>query len=433
MLRTRCKHLFRDICLLSSLLLGGAYLPAAAQPVEVDRIIAIAEDGIVLKSEFDARWAQVQEQLANQPVAGRPADDVIRKQLLDQLVIESLQMQMAERNGIRVDDNQLNQALNTIAQQNSMNFDQFVEILRSQGLYDSTREALRRELIIGNFENAAVNRRISISRQEVENYLRSEAGIINVAPEYRVGHILIPANANSSEAQRAELAGLLYQELQKGADILSMAAARQISGIEVSGGDLGFRKPVDLPSVFQQVVPSMQSREIAEPFLNGSNWHIVQLLETRGGANLSVEQFQVRHILIAPNMIRTEEQAESLIRDLYARIQAGEDFAAIARQNTDDEASIVAGGNLDWIEDGMLPPDFLAKVRETPVGTLSAPFRVSTGWHIIEVMDHRIQDVTEDNKRFQAQRVLRERKFENERQNWITELRDTSHIELFDF
>ncbi|HHX83337.1 MAG TPA: molecular chaperone SurA, partial [Pseudomonadaceae bacterium] len=185
--------------------------------------------------------------------------------------------------------------------------------------------------------------------------------------------------------------------------------------------------------VFQQVVPTMQSGEIGEPFLNGSNWHIVHLLETRGGASLSVEQFQVRHILIAPNMIRTEEQAENLIHELYARIQAGEDFADIARQNTDDQASIVAGGNLDWIEDGMLPPDFLAQVRETPVGNLSAPFRVSTGWHIIEVLDHRIQDVTEDNKRFQAQRVLRDRKFENERQNWITELRDTSHIELFDF
>ena len=423
----RFEHLWRGIFLL----LGLWQLPAAAQPVAVDKVIAIAEDGVVLKSEFDERWQQAQEQIAAGATA--PPEDILRQQILDQLVIESLQLQMAERNGIRVDDNELNQALAAIAQENGMNFEQFTQALQQQGLYAQTREAIRRQLIIGNFENAAVNRRIAISRQEVENYLRSEAGIISVAPEYRVAHILIPASSNSSAAQRAELVRLLHQELLNGADILRVAASRQISGIEVSGGDLGFRKPVDLPTVFQDVVPDMQRGEIREPFSNGDNWHIVQLLDTRGGANLSVEQFHVRHILITPNLIRTEEQAEELIHDLHARILAGEDFADIARQNTDDQASMVSGGDLEWIEDGMLPPEFLAKVRETPVGSMSEPFRVPTGWHIIEVLDRRVQDVTEDNKRMQAQRVLRQRKYENERQNWITELRDTSHIEYFDF
>src|SRR5690606_3173884 len=229
-----------------------------------------------------------------------------------------------------------------------------------------------------------------------------------------------PASANSTPAQRAELARLLYQELQGGgADILRLAASRQISGIEVGGGDLGFRKPVDLPSVFQDVVPGMTAGQITEPFANGDNWHIAQLLETRGGANLSVEQFHVRHILIAPNLIRTEAQAEELIHTLHQRIVNGEDFAAIARQNTDDQGSIVRGGDLEWVEDGMLAPEFMTKVRETPIGSMSEPFRVSTGWHVIEVLDRRIQDVTEENKRRQAQRVLRQRKFENERQNWI--------------
>ena len=406
-------------------------MPAMAQPVPVDKVIAIAEDGVVLKSEFDERWQQAQEQIAAGATA--PPEDILRQQILDQLVIESLQMQMAERNGIRVDDNELNQALATIARENGMSFEQFTQVLQEQNLYAPTREAIRRQLVIGNFESAAVNRRIAISRQEIENYLRSEAGITTVAPEYRVAHILIPASSNSSPAQRAELARLLHRELQDGADILNLAASRQISGIEVSGGDLGFRKPADLPSVFQDVVPAMQSGELSEPFSNGDNWHIVKLLETRGGANLSVEQFHVRHILIAPNLIRTEEQASELIHDLHERIVAGEDFADIARQNTDDQASMVSGGDLEWIEDGMLPPEFMAKVRETPVGTMSEPFRVPTGWHIIEVLDRRMQDVTEENKRMQAQRVLRQRKYENERQNWITELRDTSHIEYFDF
>jgi peptidyl-prolyl cis-trans isomerase SurA len=209
--------------------------------------------------------------------------------------------------------------------------------------------------------------------------------------------------------------------------------SRQISGIEVGGGDLGFRKPEALPSVFQEIVPTLQPGEVAAPFASTSGHHIVKLLETRGGATMNVEQFKVRHILITPTEIRTEEQAQVLVQQLYERIKSGEDFADIARQNTNDPASMVSGGDLDWVSDDMLPPDFMAKVRAAEMGEVMEPFRVSTGWHIIEVSERRMQDMSEDNKRFQAQRILRERKFENELQNWITEIRDTSHIEIFEY
>lgn len=427
----------KGLCLLLGLLWSCALLPSGsvlAQAVPLDRIIAIADEGVILKSEFDTRWEQVKQQLATNPnPMTMPPEAVLKRQLLDQLVIESLQMQNAERVGIRIDDNQLNQAMTEIAGQSGYNFQDFTNLLQAQGIYQETREALRKEIIINNYENSAVNRRISVSRQEVENYLRSEAGISTVAPEYHVAHILIPASSNSSDAQRAELASLLHRELENGADIVQMTASRQISGISVSGGDLGWNKPENLPSLFRDFVPSMQSGEVRPPFTSESGHHIVKLLEIRGGAVLNVEQFKVRHILITPNIVRTEEQAEELIHELHARIQAGEDFADIARQNTNDSGSMASGGDLGWIEDGMLPPDFLAKVRETPIGTISAPFRASTGWHVVEVSERRMQDITEDNKRFQAQRILRDRKFENERQNWLTELRDTSHIEIFDF
>ncbi len=406
--------------------------PLLAQPVVLDRIIAAVEDDVVLQSEFDERWTQFQQQLAN--AQGQlPPEDVLKKRLLDQLVLENLQLQLARRSGVRIDDNQLNQYMTALAEQNNMSFEQFRDVLENQGLYQSTREALRKEIIIGQFQNAAVNRRIDISRQEVENYLRSETGLSQIAPEYHAAHVLIPNNARSSEAQRAELAELLHAELEKGADIVQMANSRQISGIEVSGGDLGFRKPENLPSVFQSIVPTLQPGEVAAPFTSSSGHHIVQLLETRGGATMNVEQFKVRHILITPNEIRTEEQAQELVWQLYERIKAGEDFADIARQNTNDPASMVSGGDLDWISDDMLPPDFMAKVREAEMGEVMEPFRVATGWHIIEVSDRRMQDMSEDNKRFQAQRILRERKFENELQNWLTEIRDTSHVEIFEY
>jgi len=428
-LRARPGHACLSV--LAGLLLACAQ-PLLAQPVLLDRIIAAVEDDVVLQSEFDERWAQFEQQLAN--AQGQlPPRDVLKKQLLDQLILENLQMQLARRSGVRIDDNQLNQYMSALAEQNNMNFEQFRDLLEAQGLYQTTRDALRKEVIIGQFQNGAVNRRIDISRQEVENYLRSETGLSQIAPEYHVAHVLIPTNASSSEAQRAELAALLHAQVEQGADIVQMANARQISGIEVGGGDLGFRKPENLPSVFQTIVPTLQSGEVAQPFSSPSGYHIVQLLETRGGATMNVEQFKVRHILITPTEIRTEEQAETLVWELYERIKAGEEFAAIARQNTNDPASMVSGGDLNWISDDMLPPDFMAKVRQTEMNTVSEPFRVSTGWHIIEVSERRVQDMSEDNKRFQAQRILRDRKFENELQNWLTEIRDTSHVEIFEY
>jgi peptidyl-prolyl cis-trans isomerase SurA len=402
---------------------------AQAQPMEVDRVFAVVDDDVVLKSEFDERWAQIEEQIAQTPGPKPPLAEV-RKQVLDQLILEHLQMQLAERAGVRVDDNQLNGALSQIAQDNNMTFEQFVQLLTEQGLYESTRESIRREFLIGNLQNGAVNRRIEISRQEIENYLRSEAGATQIAPEYLVAHVLIPNTAGVSAAAQAELAQLLFQRIKDGASIQEIAGSGQISGIPVSGSALNWAKVEGLPTVFQDIVPTLEAGEVGEPFTSSNGHHIVQLLETRGGSALAQNQSLVRHILIKPNEIRTEAQAEALVHALHQRIVAGEDFADVARQNTDDSESMVSGGDLDWISDGMLPPDFMEVVNATPVGTLTEPFHVSTGWHIVEVLDRRVQDVTEENKRFLAERLLRERKFETELQNWLTEMHDTHYIDI---
>jgi peptidyl-prolyl cis-trans isomerase SurA len=404
-----------------------------AQPIPVDRIVALVDEDVVLKSEFDERWAQVEAQIAKATGPVPPTAE-LRKQVLDQIIIEHLQLQMANRAGIRVDDNQLNQAMNTIAQQNKMTFEQFIEVLQQQGLYDSTRDALRKEIIIGQFQNGAVNRRIEISRQEVENFLRSETGVTETAPEYHVAHILIPSNGEAPTARQGELAELLYTQISEGtANIGELVAKRQINGMEISGGDLGWNKPEALPSIFSTVVPALEPGEVSKPFTSPNGYHIVQVLEMRGGTALKLNQAHVRHILIKPNEIRTEAQSEALIRELYQRIKNGEDFADIARQNSDDENSIVAGGDLDWVYDGMLPADFMAVVHATPTGEMSEPFRAQTGWHIIEVLDRRIQDVTEENKRYQAETILRQRKFENELEDWLAEIRDTSYIDIKEF
>lgn len=401
---------------------------ALAQPRQIDKVVAIVDDSVILKSELDGRLAQVRQQIRERNMASPPPAE-LQQQVLDQLILEALQLQMAERAGIRIDDNMLNQALNNIAQSNGLSFDEFRQILEAQDMYLQTREDLAREITIGQFQNRAVNSRIDITRQEIENYLRSETGQAAIAPEYRVAHLLIPAGG-APEDRRAELADLLYKELQEGADILAFAGAGAISGMQVSGGELGWRKPEALPSQFQPVVPGMRAGEVSEPFTSPSGHHIVQVLETRGGTSLNVEQTHLRHILITPNEIRTEDQARQLVWSLYERIQNGENFADIARQHTDDPNSIVAGGDLDWVGPGQLPEDFMAEVDAMEVGEISEPFRVSTGWHIVEVLDRREQDMTEENKRFRAQQVLRERKFEMELQNWLTQIRDEAYVDI---
>ena len=404
---------------------------AQAQPAQLDKVLAIVNEDVVLQSEFDELWAQVQQRVAQAQQQGGPPpppEAEMRKQVLDQLIIQNLQLQLAQRAGVRVDDNQLNQAMASVAQNNNMNFQQFTQLLQQQGLYEKTRAAIRKELIIGQFQNGAVNRRIEISKQEIENYLRSEAGEQAIAPEYHVAHILIPGDPN--DTRHGELADLLYKQIQGGADIRQLAASRQISGINIEGKDLGWLKVENLPTVFATVVPSLEAGETSMPFTSPNGHHIVKVLETRGGSSLKLDQSLVRHILIKPTEIRTDAQAEALINTLYDRIQKGEDFADVARQNTNDTNSMVSGGDIGWINDGMLPEDFMKVVHETPVGTMSKPFRASTGWHIVEVLDHRVQDVTEDNKRFQAERILRERKFENELQNWLTEIRASNFIDI---
>ena len=414
------------------LLLMLVLLPGLAQTQEqisLDKVIAIIDDDVLLKSEFDMRWAQIQAQL-DVLEGQRPDESLLRKQLLDQLIIENLQMQMATRAGVRVDDNQLNQAMNTIAQQNNMDFQQFQQVLEQQGVYLQTREQLRKDIILQQFQTGSVNNRIDITRQEVENYLRSQAGQADIAPEYRIAHILIENADGPQQSRRDELAQFLHQQLEDGAEILQFIASGEVSGIPLGGGDLGFRKAEALPSMFRDVVPGMTLGEISEPFTSSSGWHILQVKDIRGGASLEIEQYNVRHILIQPNEIRTESQAEDLINEIYQRIQDGEDFGDIARQLTDDESSIVAGGDLDWITFGQFPPEFLAVIQSLEVGEMSEPVRLESGWHIMELMDTRIEDMTDENMRFQAQQILRQRKFENELENWLTELRDTAYVDI---
>ena len=409
-----------------------AYLSAGPVNAQLsDRVVAVVDDEVILQSELNTRMAAVREQIASGAIPRNIPLEDLEDQVLEQLIMDSLQSQLAVRSGIRIDDNALNQALTAIAQQNNMSFDEFRSMLNQQGQYLAFREQIREDMMINNLQNSSINSRINITRQEIENYLRSEAAQVDISPEYRVQHVLVPVDDPNQNSLQQELADLIYQQLQDGADILELAASREILGLPVGGGDLaGWRKVEALPTMFRSVVPNMTVGEITEPFTSNSGFHIVKLVEKRGGVDLQVNQAQVRHILIRPNEIRTPQQTEELIYELYQRIQNGEDFGDLARVYTDDPNSMVSGGDLGWITEGQLPPQFEATIAQLEIEELSQPFQIGEDWHIAQVMDRRIEDVTEENARFQAEQILRERKFDNELENWLTEIRDTAYIDI---
>lgn len=393
-----------------------------------DRVVAVVDDDVILQSELSERIANI---MSNSGGQGLPPRAELEEAVLDQLIIESIQMQLAVRSGIRIDDNRLNQTLTQIAQQNNMTFDQFRTVLNQDGEYLNFREQIRRDMMINNLQAGTINQRINITRQEIENYLRSESALTDIAPEFRVNHILIPADPLGQNQRQQELAELLYQQLEDGADIMQLATSGQVLGIPVSGGDLsGWRKTENLPTMFRSVVPGLSVGEISEPFQSDSGFHIVKVLDKRGGSDLQVNQTHLRHILIRPNEIRTPQLAETLINQLHDRIINGEDFADLARVYTDDPGSMVSGGDLDWITEGQMPPLYQETIDQLDIDEISEPFQVDGGWHIAQVLERRVQDVTQENRRFQAEQILRERKFDTELQNWLSEIRDTAYIDI---
>ena len=415
--------------ILFSFVLLTALLPAKAQLS--DRVIAIVDDEVILQSELEARMVSVREQIASGAIPrGIPIEE-LESQVLDQLIMDNLQTQLALRSGIRIDDNSLNQALTRIAEQNNMSFDEFRNALNQDGQYLPFREQIRQEMMLNNLQTGSINQRITITRQEIENYLRSEAAQADISPEYRVQHVLVPVDNPARTDLQEELADLIYQQIQEGADILELAASRQILGLPVGGGDLaGWRKVESLPTMFRTVVPNMNVGETTLPFTSDSGFHIVKLIEKRGGVDLQVNQNLVRHIQIQPNEIRTPQQSEDLILELHQRILDGEDFGDLARVYTNDPGSMVSGGDLGWMTEGQLPEIFEQTLRELEIGELSQPFQVGAGWHIAQLLDSRVEDVTEENARFQAEQILRDRKYDNELENWLTEIRDTAYIDI---
>lgn len=427
-------------CASFALLLVALSSPASAQRQVLDKVAAIVDEGVVLQSELDMRLEEVraQAQASGRPL---PPPAELQTQVLETLIVENLQMQMADRMGIRYDDDTINSVMQTLAQQNNISFDEYVSTLEAAGRYLSTREQIRKELSLRDLQRGIVNRRISVTAQEIDNFLNSEAGRLSMSADYLVDQTLIPVSEDdSADVVRAkeQFAQQMADAVRNGTDFAEARAAAQRgatsnppTSYQVSGGELGWRKTEQLPTLFVDLVPTMQRGDVMGPVRSPSGFHLIKLADIRGGVTSIVNQSHIRHILITPNEIRTEDQAKELIDSLYERVMNGEDFAEIARQISDDSASVVAGGDMGWANDqGGMPADFAAVVNQLEVGETSEPFRTSYGWHIAEILERREADLTRESSRQQAENQLRGRKFDVELQNWLIEIREQAYVKI---
>lgn len=413
--------------------LAGAPLAALAEYRELDAIVAVVEDDVVLASELVERLDMVREQFAenNQPL---PPNDILMSQLMERLIIESLQVQEAERRGVAVDDETLTRAVASFASSNNMSIEQFAQRLEQDGRnYAEFREQIRREMLMQRLQQAIVNRRISISEQDIQDLLNSPYYKELLSDEFRVGHILLAIEANASQEtiQEAEDAAIeIVKELRAGADFSQMAVARSAGSRALEGGDLGWRKAAELPTLFAEYVVQMEVGDVSPPISSGSGLHIVKLLDQRGAGVQKETQSNLRHILVMPSEIRTEEETRALIFDIYRRINAGEDFAELAIEYSEDPGSALAGGDLGWTAGNEFVPAFQEVMAATETGEVSDPFRSEYGWHIMEVLDRREQDMSEEARMDMALKILHGRRFEEELEKWLKELRDEAFVDL---
>ncbi len=414
-------------------LVALAALPARAEYRQLDGIVAVVNDDVVLASELLSRLDTVRKQIAESDVQA-PPDDVLVSQIMERLILESLQLQEAERRGLEIDDETLTRAVASFAQDNNLTLEQFRTVLAQDGIgYAEFREQIRREMIMSRLQRNLVSRRIAISDKDIEDLLDSPYYQQLLSDEYRIGHILLTIDENADDAAVAaarDEARRIVSELRDGANFREMAIANSSASTALEGGDLGWRKAGELPSLFAEEVLDLDIGETADPIETGGGIHIVQLLDVRGASTQSEQQAQVRHILVQPSEIRTEEETRALIDDLYQRLQDGADFAELAREYSEDPGSALNGGDLGWTSGDEFVAEFQQVLADTPTGEMSEPFRSQYGWHVLEVTDRREQDMSQEARRRMALQILHQRRFDEELQEWQKELRDEAFVEV---
>lgn len=430
-MKANLRHCAKTLLVLLAMMVTSV---AQAERQPLDRVVAIVDDGVILQSELENRIDTIVGRLQAQGT-GLPPRDILEERVLDQLITESIQLQMAERGGMRISDNELNETMAGIAQRNNMTLAQFEQQLAAEGVsYREAREQIRNEMLSSRVQQRQVGNRVRVTDREVENYLQALSTREPSNEEYRLAYIYIEVdnpNDESAVAAAREKAERLRSEIVSGRDFREVAVAESDAANALEGGDMGWRRRSQLPSLLESVVPDLETGVPSQVMGNNNGFHLVMVRDRRGGeGNQVIEQSKVRHILVRTSETVSESQAESAIRALYQQIRDGADFAELAREHSDDPVSGSDGGNLGWVSPGQMVPEFEQAMMAADVGELKGPFRSQFGWHILEVQERRQKDISGEVRESEARQAIYRRKFDTELQNWLREIRDEAFVEF---
>ena len=416
------------LALLAGMLLSG---PATAVQ-DLDRIVAVINDDVIMRSELAVKIRGVTTQMEEQNIPLPPLD-ILQKQVLDRLIMTKLQIQMAQNTGIRVDDETLNRTISNIARENELSLNQFREILEQDGYgYENFRREIRDEILISRLQQRQVDNRVIVTDREIDNYLSNQEHQGETDIEFHIAHILIaiPEGASTRQLTRArETAEQALSELQGGADFANMAATYSDGQQALDGGDLGWRKAGQVPTLFADFISDMEVGGLSGIIKSPSGYHIIKLLDKRSSEQVVVTQTRARHILVRPDELTTVDDARRRLQQLRMRIEGGDDFAELAKAHSVDTMSAADGGDLGWVNPGDLVPEFENMMNSLEPGAVSEPFPSQYGFHIVQVLDRREHDSTEDIKRARAREAIRRRKLEEARTDWLRQMRDEAYVE----
>ena len=400
--------------------------------IPLESIAAIVNDDIISNGELVRKMSEIKDQL-QQSDTPLPPDAVLRQRVLENLITQHLQLQIAQRIGIRVDDETLNRAVHNIAAQNSLSLEQFRDVLEKDG-YDYTRfrESLRNDIVINRLRQRQIDNRVTVSEEEIDNFLANLKAQGATDQAYHLGHILIavPEAAKPEQIQAArQEAEQILEKLRAGADFAQTAVSHSDDPQALQGGDLGWRKAGQLPSLFADIVVKMQPGEISNLIRSPSGFHIITLLGKRDEQSQMITQTRARHILMRPTELISEQEIRERLLQLKQRIEAGDDFASLARSNSEDPGSAATGGDLGWIDPGTMVPEFEQQMNKLEINQISEPFKSRFGWHIVQVLERRNHDDQGKTRRARVRELIRQRKIEQETQNWLRQLRDEAYVE----
>ena len=408
---------------------------ATAKIVHLDRILAVANKVAIMESEVDARIQSVYRQLKGKNIP-LPPESILKEQVIEQLIIENIQISIGKNAGVRIDDWTLNEAINTISERNNLSVPDFKKKLEDDGIsFASAREEIRNEMIIRRVRQRVVAERIHVSEQEIDLFLKSPEGKSQIEVEILLAHILIPTpdNASPQQIKNAEKqAKSVVAQINDGASFAEMAISYSKDQNALNGGNIGWRKSNQLPSLFAEHALKMSKGQVSAPVRSAGGFHIFKLLDSRGNQKVLQEQVHVRHIIIKPNEIRSDFEAQMLAKKVHQRIIDGENFEDLAKVYSDDTVSIVNGGDLHWLNRTSMPwgEEFKTTMNSIPHNTISNPFKGTYGWHIMEVLGKQDLDVSGQLLRDKIREFLGSRKFEEELAVWLREIRDEAYVEI---